>query len=158
MFIGLSGVCSSRIDVLYVSFLDCCNTVFRSPDLSVGCWLYCYLFLFASIFADYGPCLFQFLRCVIHWGLFLSMCPGYVLYYISVAVAGFPWIPFCVYCCTVLSGLRLVGNWNFNYLDRFSENPQISNLKNPSSRSQVSWGQADRWTYIHTDRQTDRQT
>jgi len=58
------------------------------------------------LFTDYGPCLFQFLLCFVHWGLFLSMCPGYVLYYVSVVVAGFPWIPFFVYSCTLLSGSR----------------------------------------------------
>ena len=42
--VRLSGICSSRIDVLYILFLHCCNTVFRSPNLSVGYWLYCYLF------------------------------------------------------------------------------------------------------------------
>jgi len=78
-------------------FLDCCNTVFRSPDLSVGYWLYCYLFYLRLIcrlrslsFAAFT--LRRSLRLV-----FLSLCPGYVLYYVSVAVAGFPWIPFsCV--------------------------------------------------------------
>jgi hypothetical protein len=70
--------------------------VFRSPDLSVGYWLYCYLF-YLCLICRLRSLSFQFLRCVVHWSLFLSMCPRYVINYVSVAVTGFPWIPlWCV--------------------------------------------------------------
>jgi len=110
MCIGLSGICSSRIDVLYVLFLHCCNTVFRSPDLSVGCWLYCYLFLFASYLQITVLVFFSFYAASFTEACFYQCALD--MFYITYLLRWLVFLGslFCVYCCTVLSGLRLVGN------------------------------------------------
>ena len=60
-------------------FLDCCNTVFRSPDLSDWVLVILLFVLFTSYLQTTVLVFFQFLRCFVHWGLFfLSMCPRYV--------------------------------------------------------------------------------
>jgi len=104
--VRLSGICSSRIDVLYILFLHCCNTVFRSPDLSVGYWLYCYLFylrlicrlrsLSFSVFTLHRSLRFVFID--VPWICFIYIT--YLLRWLGVLGSLFQ-----VYSCTVFSGL-----------------------------------------------------
>ena len=94
-------------------FSGCCNTVFRSPNLPVGYWLYCNLFYLRLIlqttvlvfFSFYAASFTEacFYRCALD-----MFCITYLLRWLV-----FLRSLFRVYsCCTVLSvlsGLRLVG-------------------------------------------------